>query len=91
VCPSGAITHFNIESKKTVKIGNALVNLDNCLLLKQKECAICKHACHYDAIKFVEADNQSIKMKPAISDLNCNGCGACVIICPENCIEIQVI
>lgn len=91
VCPSGAISHYSIEEKHRHKVGNTVVNFSRCLLMKQKECAICKQACHYDAIKFVEADNQSIKMKPAINDLNCNGCGACVIICPENCIEIQVI
>ena len=90
VCPSGAISHYSIEEKHTHKVGNAIVNLSSCLLMKQKECAICKHACHYDAIKFVEADNQSIKMKPSIKG-NCNGCGACAIICPENCIKIQAI
>jgi len=91
VCPSGVITHFSIDQKKTFKIGYAIANLDSCLLMSQKECAVCKQACHYGAIKIVEVDNNSIKMKPAFNDLNCIGCGACVIICPENCIKIQAI
>lgn len=91
VCPSGSIAHYRLEIKKDVKIGTVEVNLDNCLLMNQKECAICKNACPYNAIKFVDFDDRSLKMKPKINDITCNGCGACAIICPENCIKIQAI
>ena len=89
VCPSGAITHFPIESKKLVNIGRANVTLEKCLLVMQKECGICKPACHYDAINIVYADSKSINMIPEVNNSICNGCGACQVICPENCIKIE--
>lgn len=91
VCPSGAITSFSTEAKKILKIGKAVVKLENCLLMKMKECAVCKNACHYNSIDFVNFDDKSLKMRPAINGNNCNGCGACAVICPENCITVHAI
>ncbi len=91
VCPSGAITHYNIKTKKTIKIAQTLVDMSNCYLIKQKECAICKNACHYNAISFNGIEEASIKMKVVIDQQHCNGCGACFIICPENCFKMKAV
>jgi len=89
VCPSGSITLFSIEAKKMLRIGQMEVNQDTCLLMKLKECGICKNACHYKAIDIVDVAINSLQMRPAINEFNCNGCGACAAICPENCFTIK--
>ena len=66
-----------------------IVNHDTCLLMKLKECGICKPACPYKAIEIVDISKSSLQMRPAINDYDCNGCGACVSICPENCFIIK--
>lgn len=89
VCPSGSITLFSIGAKKMLKIGQMVVNQDPCLLMKLKECGICKPACPYNAIDIVELTKNSLQMRPEINEVNCNGCGACASICPENCFIIK--
>jgi ferredoxin len=89
VCPSGSITTFSIEEKKLLKIGQVEVNKETCLLMKLKECGICKPICSYKAIEITELNKNSLQMMPVISKTDCNGCGACLAICPENCFTIN--
>ena len=85
VCPSGAITKFTTQKKKTLRIGIAKIELKNCLLTKNKECDRCIFYCDYDAVNIV---SQGLKSHPEIIADKCVGCGACKIVCPAQVIEI---
>ncbi len=90
VCPSGAITKFSVGAKKDLKIARVEVIAETCLLMKFKECGICKNACHYDSISFELYNGSSLQMIPAVDIDKCNGCGACSVICPEKCFKITI-
>jgi ferredoxin-type protein NapF len=90
VCPTGAITLFSVNAKSQLFIGTAKIQLENCLLLNNKECVRCKESCKYEAIKFVEEEN-ILTVVPVADITKCVGCGACSVICPTVCIEIYPI
>lgn len=89
VCPSGSITLFSIEAKKSLKIGHVEINADKCLLAIPKECGVCKPACPYKAIEIDYESDNSLQVQLTINEDRCNGCGACASICPENCFIIK--
>jgi ferredoxin-type protein NapF len=88
VCPTGAITLFDIKAKNRLFMGTAEIHLENCLLLNNKECIKCKESCKYDIIEF-KAQESILKVCPVIDTKKCVGCGACEIACPENCIIVK--
>jgi len=87
---AGAITLFSPESKSQLFMGTARIHLENCLLLKNKECVRCKESCKYEAIKFVEEGN-ILNVLPVADSPKCVGCGACAVVCPVGCFEIYPI
>ena len=87
VCPTGAITLFSVEAKRRIFMGSAIITLDDCLLLHNKECVRCRESCKYDAVKF-ESEKNILNVVPVIVPSVCVGCGACKVICPANCIDI---
>ena len=87
VCPSGAIYPFTVPAKKILSIGKALIDVKNCLLQIPEECALCKNACNYDAIKITA--KQDTKTLPLLDEVRCVGCGACAQICPNGIIRIE--
>ncbi|MCE5344675.1 MAG: 4Fe-4S binding protein [Bacteroidales bacterium] len=88
VCSSGAITIFSVKAKSQLFIGTAEVHLENCLLVNNKECIKCRESCKYDALKLVPEKNM-LNAVPVVDTDKCVGCGACEVICPENCIKIK--
>lgn len=88
VCPTGAINLFSIKAKSQLFIGIAEFHPENCLLLNNKECVRCKESCKYNALEFI-ADGNIFNMVPLVSAEKCVGCGACAVVCPENCIIIK--
>ena len=50
--------------------------IDSSLCVK---CGICKETCRFDAI------SDEIKIKP----MKCEGCGACVLVCPQEAIHLE--
>ncbi|MBC8506513.1 MAG: 4Fe-4S dicluster domain-containing protein [Anaerolineales bacterium] len=78
-CPSGALEPFEIE---TVKIALAVIDRDRCIAWNSTGCRWCYQECLdiQDAI-WIEPDG--VFLRPHIDETRCNGCGACVNICPR--------
>jgi ferredoxin-type protein NapF len=90
VCPTGAITLFDPAAKNQLFMGKAEINLENCLLLNNKECNKCRSSCKYEAIEFKTGSN-ILNMSPVVDFRKCVGCGACMVVCPTNCIFVKPI
>ncbi len=81
VCPSGALLPFDLE---TVKIGTAVIDTDRCLAWNHfNACRLCVRVCD-DLQQAIWVDDD---MRPHIDDSRCNGCGACVFVCPRSAYE----
>jgi ferredoxin len=86
VCPSGAITLFDINAKSQLKMGIALIHPEKCLLTEFSECDRCKAACSYEAMDIVSY-GMAGPMIPVVDTEKCIGCGACAAICPPQTID----
>lgn len=66
------------------------LNIDitaDCLATKQVHCQICQDSCETQAIVFTHL-HASVP-QPSITLKDCNGCGACVAVCPESAIKLS--
>ncbi|NLV44065.1 MAG: 4Fe-4S binding protein [Candidatus Hydrogenedentes bacterium] len=87
-CPTGAIACLPVAEKNERKIGLARVDQEACLLSREIECGICAAVCKRGAV--VEAfSKDSYTASIRIDTDRCNGCGACVNICPPRAITIM--
>jgi ferredoxin-type protein NapG len=79
VCPSGALQPFDLE---TVKIATAVIDRDRCIAWNSTGCRWCHRECVdlQDAI-WIEPDG--VYLRPHVDEERCNGCGACVNVCPR--------
>ena len=59
----------------------------NCLALNQVVCRSCEDSCETEAISFKYL--QSSIPQPQILLDSCNGCGACISMCPQSSIELS--
>jgi len=87
-CPSGAIERLPLAEKNRRAIGVARIDLAECFLTKERECGHCIPACPYGAIEegFSEATwTASVRVDAA----RCNGCGACLRVCPPRVIAVH--
>ena len=69
---------FGAQIKNWEKISTnekAVFDLEKC-----SKCKKCFHTCYFHAIKWED--------KPILKQFGCEGCGACVLICPENAITL---
>ncbi len=83
VCPSGALTRLAPGDKLRAPIGLAQVDMDLCLLGEDRECAICRSRCPYEAITYVFSE-ETYTVTPRIDAARCPGCGACEAACPTS-------
>ncbi len=81
VCPSGALARLGPEEKLRAPIGLAQVDMDVCLLGEDRECAVCRSRCPYEAITYVFSE-ETYTVTPRIDAARCPGCGACEAACP---------
>lgn len=87
-CPTGAIRPLTLAEKNRRPIGLAEIDLPDCLITLDQTCAVCQAACPQDAISLVfhrETYTNAVVVDPA----RCNGCGACLVVCPVNVISIR--
>ena len=85
-CPSGAIRRFQASEKKGHIMGIAMIRLEDCYLLRGKECNLCRQYCDYEAIRMVSSD-QGFNPLPSVDETRCVGCGACQVVCPPRVIQ----
>lgn len=93
VCPSGALIPFDVREKHQIKLGRAYVDQSKCLAWRRgnlyKECLVCKECCPYGAVQLLEIEG---RMRPAVNEERCVGCGQCENKCPvtpERAIRVQ--
>ena len=87
-CPTGAIAPLSLKDKLCRPIGLAEVDVDGCLLTSGVMCNSCVfEVCPQGAI--TTKDINMFEMEIVIDPKKCNGCGACVLICPVKVIEIR--
>ena len=60
---------------------------DNCLARNRVACQSCRDACPEQAIQF--APRLGGPFLPVVNDDGCNGCGACISVCPVDAITVH--
>ncbi|NVM52670.1 MAG: P-loop NTPase [Candidatus Helarchaeota archaeon] len=78
--PNLAITLQNqeIERKDIYSANVAIVDKIQCI-----GCQKCMEHCKFNAIKW---DNEN--EHPVINEFECEGCGVCTLVCPEECVQL---
>jgi ferredoxin len=82
VCPTGAILPLDVEVKKSVQIGKANFNKNDCIVItKKKDCGACSEHCPTKAVTMVPYERLVL---PEVKEELCVGCGACEHACPAS-------
>ena len=81
LCPAGAITRITPQEKTAYHIGTAHCNADMCISASRGvSCGKCASECPSGAILMVDDGNG--RLRPAVAEELCTGCGACEQYCP---------
>lgn len=89
-CPAGAIERLSLESKNRRPIGLAVIDMPACLIATDQTCAVCVDVCPQEAISLLfheETYTNTVEVDPR----RCNGCGACLLVCPVEVIAVQCV
>ncbi|MFA6003631.1 MAG: 4Fe-4S dicluster domain-containing protein [Elusimicrobiota bacterium] len=80
VCPSGALSYFPVETKKLLRLGNAVLRRESCIpYCRQRDCGACQEVCPTGAIVM---EPFRATFGPVLRPDYCIGCGACQFACP---------
>lgn len=79
-CPAGALTPVDPD---TATIGTAVIDRDRCIAWNWPGCRLCAEKCT-DLQRAIWLDDD---LRPHIDESRCNGCGACVFVCPQSATE----
>ena len=90
VCPSGALRPLSVREKILAPIGLPRVDMNRCLLGDDRECAICRNRCPFQAITLVFSQADYV-LTPQVDSHKCSGCGACELSCPTLPIKAIVV
>jgi len=61
---------------------------DSCFSIRGIVCRACGDACDTDAIRFeLRPGGKAI---PTVDPASCNGCGECLVVCPENSVSLRI-
>ena len=86
-CPTGAIAPLSLEEKNDTPIALASVDHKACLLALEKECVACIVICKRLALHgHFSEENYSMTIR--VDEAGCNGCGACLHVCPAEAITL---
>ena len=77
VCPTGALRP--VDPQQT-KLGLAVIDRTRCLAWLHGGCRLCYEKC-INLKQAVWLDND---LRPDVYSDRCNGCGACVFVCPQS-------
>lgn len=81
VCPTGALQKINLPEKKRIKIGDATLLRERCIVIKNKtRCGACAEHCPTGAVHMMIGSTGL--PEPVFSSSICIGCGACHHVCP---------
>jgi ferredoxin-type protein NapF len=83
VCPEPLF-----DSKATLPWQAEISIKDSCLAKKNVECRSCMENCEPMAITFKLSIGSVAQ--PSLDSDSCTGCGACVAVCPSDCISISL-
>lgn len=87
-CPSGAIAALSLEQKNKTPIGCAHIDQNACLLQVGRECVSCVLTCKRQAI-IERFDKKTFGVTVQADPGICNGCGACLHVCPARAIALR--
>jgi len=91
VCPTGAIPRLDLETKRELVLGVAVVDQSRCLAWADlQQCIVCEEMCpvpdkaiELDDISVLDASGQGVLVRrPVVHAARCIGCGACEWHCP---------
>lgn len=87
-CPTGVIRPLPLQEKNLHVIGIAQIDLSECLLTWDRECGVCVPRCPRGAI-VEEFLRETYTTAVKVVSEKCNGCGACVGICPAKVVTVN--
>jgi len=89
-CPTGVIRPLPLREKNRHVIGIARIDLSECLLTMEAECGVCMPRCPRGAI-VEQFSRQTYTTTVKVIGEKCNGCGACVGICPAKVVTVEAV
>jgi ferredoxin len=89
-CPTGVIRPLPLREKSRQIIGIARIDLSECLLTMDVECGVCVPRCPRAAI-VEDFSRETYTATLKVIAEKCNGCGACVGICPANVVTVEAV